>query len=69
MSGITFEHVSKVYQQGENKVVALNDVSLSVDQGEFIAVVGPSGSGKSTFLSIAGALLQASAGQVPLMGK
>jgi putative ABC transport system ATP-binding protein len=69
MSGITFDHVSKVYQQGENKVVALHDVSLSVDQGEFIAVVGPSGSGKSTFLSIAGALLQASEGQVTLNGK
>ncbi|NMD72076.1 ABC transporter ATP-binding protein [Bacillus sp. DNRA2] len=69
MSGITFNHVSKVYQQGENQVVALSDISLSVDQGEFIAVVGPSGSGKSTFLSIAGALLQASDGQVTLNGK
>lgn len=69
MSGITFNHVSKVYQQGENQVVALHDVSLSVDQGEFIAVIGPSGSGKSTFLSIAGALLQASEGEVNLNGK
>jgi putative ABC transport system ATP-binding protein len=69
MSGITFNHVSKVYQQGENQVVALHDVSLSVGQGEFIAVVGPSGSGKSTFLSIAGALLQASEGEVTLNGK
>jgi len=69
MSGITFNHVSKVYQQGENQVVALSDVSLSVSQGEFIAVVGPSGSGKSTFLSIAGALLQASEGEVTLNGK
>ncbi|MCM3116286.1 ABC transporter ATP-binding protein [Neobacillus sp. MER 74] len=69
MSGITFNHVSKVYQRGENQVVALSDVSLSVSQGEFIAVVGPSGSGKSTFLSIAGALLQASEGEVTLNGK
>jgi len=69
MSGIKFNHVSKVYQQGENQVVALSDVSLSVDKGEFIAVVGPSGSGKSTFLSIAGALLQASEGEVTLNGK
>ncbi|MDQ6597818.1 ABC transporter ATP-binding protein [Bacillus salipaludis] len=68
MSGIMFNHVSKVYQQGGNQVVALSDVSLSVDQGEFIAVVGPSGSGKSTFLSIAGALLQASEGEVMLNG-
>lgn len=69
MSGIQLSHVSKVYQQGENQVVALNDVSLSVEQGEFIAVIGPSGSGKSTFLSIAGALLQASHGEVTLNGK
>lgn len=68
MAGIKFNHVSKVYQQGENQVVALRDVSLSVDQGEFIAVVGPSGSGKSTFLSIAGALLQASEGEVTING-
>ncbi|MFB5284332.1 ABC transporter ATP-binding protein [Peribacillus sp. Hz7] len=69
MSGIKFNHVSKFYQQGANQVVALNDVSLSVEQGEFIAVVGPSGSGKSTFLSIAGALLQASEGEIKLNGK
>ncbi|USK59848.1 ABC transporter ATP-binding protein [Peribacillus asahii] len=69
MSGIKFNHVSKYYQQGANQVVALNDVSLSVEQGEFIAVIGPSGSGKSTFLSIAGALLQASEGEVNLNGK
>lgn len=69
MSGIQLSHVSKVYQQGENQVVALDDVSLTVEQGEFIAVIGPSGSGKSTFLSIAGALLQASQGEVTLNGK
>jgi putative ABC transport system ATP-binding protein len=69
MSEIQLSHVSKVYQQGENQVTALNDVSLSVRQGEFVAVIGPSGSGKSTFLSIAGALLQASDGDVTLNGK
>lgn len=69
MSGIKFNHVTKVYQQGANQVVALSDVSLSVGQGEFIAVIGPSGSGKSTFLSIAGALLQASEGEVTINGK
>jgi putative ABC transport system ATP-binding protein len=69
MEGLKLSHVSKVYQQGENQVVALNDVSLSVNQGEFIAVIGPSGSGKSTFLSIAGALLQPSKGDVILNGK
>ncbi len=69
MSIIQFNHVSKTYKQGENEVVALNDVSLAVEQGEFVAVIGPSGSGKSTFLSIAGALLQASTGDVILNGK
>lgn len=69
MSGITFNHVSKFYQQGTNQVIALNDVSISVEQGEFVAIVGPSGSGKSTFLSIAGALLQPSEGEVTINGK
>ncbi|RDI40945.1 ABC transporter ATP-binding protein [Falsibacillus pallidus] len=69
MSGIQFKNVSKIYQQGENQVLALNDISLTVDQGEFVAVIGPSGSGKSTFLAIAGALLQASEGEVILKEK
>lgn len=69
MAGIQLNHVSKSYQQGENKVIALDDVTLSVEQGEFIAIIGPSGSGKSTFLSIAGALLQASEGDVILNGQ
>lgn len=69
MTGIQLEHVSKVYQEGHHEVVALQDVSLTVDPGEFVAVIGPSGSGKSTFLSITGALLQASSGKVFLNGK
>lgn len=69
MSGIQFKNVSKLYQQGENQVTALNNVSLTVEPGEFIAVIGPSGSGKSTFLAIAGALLQATNGEVIVNGK
>ncbi|MGE7603263.1 ABC transporter ATP-binding protein [Peribacillus sp. NPDC097675] len=69
MTGLQLEHVSKFYEEGGHKIAALQDVSLSVEQGEFVAVIGPSGSGKSTFLSIAGALLQASAGTVSLNGK
>ena len=69
MTGIQLEHVSKVYEEGHHEVVALDDVSLTVDPGEFVAVIGPSGSGKSTFLSITGALLQASSGKVFLNGK
>jgi len=69
MSGIQFKNVSKLYQQGENQVIALDDVSLTVEQGEFIAVIGPSGSGKSTFLATAGALLQPSKGEVIVNSK
>lgn len=64
MSGIQLKNVSKKYQEGSNHIIALQDVSLSVEPGEFIAIIGPSGSGKSTFLSIAGALLQPSSGDV-----
>ncbi|TXL64062.1 ABC transporter ATP-binding protein [Cerasibacillus terrae] len=68
MKGIQFENVSKYYQEGERKFTALNQVSISVKPGEFAAVIGPSGSGKSTFLSIAGALLQPSEGNVIING-
>ena len=56
------------YQEGDRKFIALNQVSISVEPGEFVAVIGPSGSGKSTFLSIAGALLQPSEGNVIING-
>ncbi|THE13441.1 ABC transporter ATP-binding protein [Bacillus timonensis] len=68
MNGIQFENVSKYYKEGDNTFIALNDVSISVNPGEFVAVIGPSGSGKSTFLSIAGALLQPSEGNVTING-
>lgn len=65
---LLFENISKVYGEGDNKVIALNDISLNVRAGEFVAIVGPSGSGKSTFLSIAGALLSPSKGRLLLNG-
>ncbi|MEG0497522.1 MAG: ABC transporter ATP-binding protein [Carnobacterium sp.] len=64
MTGLHLKNVSKIYQEGEFETIALNDVSLAVEPGEFIAIIGPSGSGKSTFLSVSGALLQPSKGEV-----
>ncbi|HCN59261.1 MAG TPA: hemin ABC transporter ATP-binding protein [Exiguobacterium sp.] len=67
-SGLELKGISKQYSEGGNQVTALDDVTLSVAPGEFVAVVGPSGSGKSTFLSVAGALLKPTDGQVYLNG-
>jgi putative ABC transport system ATP-binding protein len=56
--------LSKVYGQGETRVVALDDVNIELASGEFTAIMGPSGSGKSTLMHCAAALDSASAGQV-----
>lgn len=56
MKILEIDHVVKIYGSGENQVRALADVSLSVEQGEFAAIVGASGSGKSTLLNLIGGL-------------
>ncbi|WP_017691216.1 ABC transporter ATP-binding protein [Paenibacillus sp. PAMC 26794] len=68
VKGLHMREVTMYYAEGSNRITALDHVSISVEPGEFVAVVGPSGSGKSTFLSIAGALLKASEGDVRLNG-
>ena len=53
---LSLQHITKYYQAGGTKNYVLNDISLDVDQGEFISIMGPSGSGKSTLLNIIGML-------------
>lgn len=62
------KNISKNYQDGEQVIEVLKSVSLEVAQGEFVAIVGPSGAGKSTFLSIAGALLSPTEGEIAIGG-
>lgn len=66
MEILRVEHLSKIYGQGENEVRALDDVSFSVEKGQFVTIIGPSGSGKSTLLHILGGVDRPTAGKVYL---
>src|SRR2546423_10770740 len=65
---VTIRELSKVYEQGEIRVTALNRISLNIETGEFLSLMGPSGSGKSTLLHIIAGMDRASAGQCLVQG-
>lgn len=68
MSLLELHQISKSYGDGETEVHALEEVDLSVDEGQLVAVMGPSGSGKSTLLTIAGSLEEPTTGEVRIAG-
>jgi putative ABC transport system ATP-binding protein len=65
---VELRNVSKIYQLGEEEIRALDDVSLDIDAGEFISIIGPSGSGKSTLMHILGCLDSPTHGTITLDG-
>lgn len=69
MEILKVEHLTKIYGTGKTQVKALDDVSFTVDKGEFIAIVGASGSGKSTLLHLIGAVDKPTSGKVHVEGE
>lgn len=69
MEMLRIEHLSKIYGTGDNAVRAVDDVSFSVEKGEFVAIIGPSGSGKSTLLHILGGVDRPTSGKVYMNGQ
>ena len=69
MEILKIENLTKVYGSGENAVTALDHISFSVEQGEFLSIIGPSGSGKSTLLHILGGVDKPTSGRVLMNGE
>ncbi len=65
---IEITHITKRYEMGDNVVMALQDVSLAIREGEYLSIMGPSGSGKSTFMNILGCLDTPSTGEYKFRG-
>src|SRR5256884_8161910 len=68
MGLVELRNVSKIYQLGDEEIRALDDVSLDIEPGEFISIIGPSGSGKSTLMHILGCLDSPTKGTIQLDG-
>ena len=68
MSLIRLQNISRLYQMGSETIHALRDISLSVDRGEYVAIMGPSGSGKSTLMNLLGCLDTSTSGAYELNG-
>ena len=69
MEIMKIEHLSKIYGKGNSQVRAVDDISFSIEKGEFVAIIGPSGSGKSTLLHILGGVDRPTEGKVCLNGQ
>ena len=69
MSYIQLEHVSKRYQMGEVVIHAVEDISFSIEKGEFVVIVGPSGAGKTTVLNLLGGMDSCSGGEIVVDGQ
>lgn len=69
MGIIELEHINKFYQMGENQLHVLKDVSLTVEKGDYLAILGPSGSGKSTLMNVIGCMDHADSGEYVLDGE
>lgn len=69
MEILKVEHLKKIYGSGDSEVRAVDDVSFSVEKGEFLAIIGPSGSGKSTLLHILGGVDRPTSGKVYMNGQ
>ena len=69
MSLITFDNVSRIYENGDHKQKALDHVNMSLEEGKFVVILGPSGAGKSTLLNLLGGLDSLTEGKITVNGK